>query len=196
MNKISDNVRNKMKKSIASTRSIFKHRSTFIPMPGSRTRSRTRSMTRSMTRSKSASKSRQLKKQGKSRSRSSISGSKSTRKKRAESHIKDGSDDTKLDEKTYVILLVMPGCSHCENFEPDWESIKNLFENSSVICKKLTAGSNFMKEKTKLENEIQTSIHDQGSYPTILKVKNKITHVFPDDSVRDKETVVAWIKSK
>ena len=62
-----------------------------------------------------------------------------------------------------VVLFFSPGCSHCTQFRPVWNKLKNEFRNNSIINVREVDGSKDGKEVNK---------YDIDGFPTVVYINN------------------------
>lgn len=86
--------------------------------------------------------------------------------------------------KPTLYYFFMPGCPHCENFEPIWGQLENATDLPPVTLQKVDgteAKNSALVEKFKVEG-----------FPTI--VLDKEGKAIPYEGARDAASIIAWLK--
>jgi len=115
---------------------------------------------------------------------------KKTGKKQAK---KTGKKVTK-EEPTVVVLFFAHWCGHCQAMYPEWEKLRNEFENNNDFILKEIEHGNIEHDKLLLEKEYNMPPIQVQGFPTLAKIRPHQQAEYYEGGERTKENFMRWLQ--
>lgn len=98
------------------------------------------------------------------------------------------------EDPTVVVLFFAHWCGHCQAMYPEWEKLRNEYENNNNFILKEIEHGNIEQDKLLLEKEYGMSPIQVQGFPTLAKFRHHQQPKYYESGERTKENLMNWLQ--